>query len=409
MLSALPAYLAMSDIGFGTAAANEMTIKVAEGDRDGALEAFQSTWLFITGVSLSAVVIGTAVVWTGPVDQWLNLSQMHQAEVAATLTMLLLHVAITLQGGLIAAGFRCEGLYAKETFLSNLLRLTESSVFILAVFFGARPAQATLVFLLVRCVGTVTIRRYLIRVAPWVVFGAQHAKQKAIKDLAGPALAFMAYPLGNAMTVQGMVIAAGAMLSPATVVVLTTVRTVTNVVRQAIGIVTLSVWPELSVAYGAGNMELARRLHRYACQASFLFAAGSAAVLLFGGRWLIHVWTRGAVEVDATFFRLMLLVVVVNTLWFTSSVVPGAINKHQRMAVYFVLGSAMSLVLALVALPTWGLAGIPVALLITDILMTSVVLRNSLALLNDGIGEFFKSLVTLPRLHGWKEPLPKKP
>src|SRR3984885_3900212 len=54
ILSAIPTYLAFSDIGFGNVAANDMTMRVAAGDRDGALVTFQSTWLLISACSLAA-------------------------------------------------------------------------------------------------------------------------------------------------------------------------------------------------------------------------------------------------------------------------------------------------------------------------------------------------------------------
>jgi hypothetical protein len=41
ILSAIPAYLALSDIGFASVTANDMTMRVANGDRHGTLEVFQ--------------------------------------------------------------------------------------------------------------------------------------------------------------------------------------------------------------------------------------------------------------------------------------------------------------------------------------------------------------------------------
>lgn len=42
ILSAIPAYLSMSDLGFSQSAGNDMTARVARNDRDGALSVFQS-------------------------------------------------------------------------------------------------------------------------------------------------------------------------------------------------------------------------------------------------------------------------------------------------------------------------------------------------------------------------------
>src|ERR1700712_5296595 len=44
IVNSVPAYLAFSNIGFGSVAGNEMTMMTGRGDRDGALRVFQSCW-----------------------------------------------------------------------------------------------------------------------------------------------------------------------------------------------------------------------------------------------------------------------------------------------------------------------------------------------------------------------------
>src|SRR5437867_12754550 len=52
ILFAIPSYLSMTDLGFSQSAANDMTARVARGDKSGALTVFQS---------LSALVILSAL------------------------------------------------------------------------------------------------------------------------------------------------------------------------------------------------------------------------------------------------------------------------------------------------------------------------------------------------------------
>ena len=55
LLSTIPGYLAMSDIGFVSAAANDMTILASKNQQHQALKVFQSIWALI----LTAWLIGT--------------------------------------------------------------------------------------------------------------------------------------------------------------------------------------------------------------------------------------------------------------------------------------------------------------------------------------------------------------
>jgi len=188
----------------------------------------------------------------------------------------------------------------------------------------------------------------------------------------------------------------GIMLGPAAVVTFSTLRTVVNSALQAMGLINSTVWPEMSMAYGSGNIELARKLHRHSCQMSFWFALLAIISLAFFGEWIIRVWTMGKVTMDPLFLHLMLLVIFVNSLWFTSSIVPAAINKHKKMAVCFVVGTGLSLFLAILLVPVWHLSGIALALLATDILMMIYVVNASLKILNDQFTEFLFVVITPP-------------
>jgi len=70
ILSAIPAYLSLSDIGFSTAATNEMTMKVAQGDRAIALEVFQSIWLLISGISFITAFTLTFTAYLMPIKSF---------------------------------------------------------------------------------------------------------------------------------------------------------------------------------------------------------------------------------------------------------------------------------------------------------------------------------------------------
>src|SRR5260370_14083264 len=52
ILSAIPTYLMLSDMGFGSVAGHDMTMPVSPGHRAGALETFHITSVLITAPSL---------------------------------------------------------------------------------------------------------------------------------------------------------------------------------------------------------------------------------------------------------------------------------------------------------------------------------------------------------------------
>jgi O-antigen/teichoic acid export membrane protein len=394
IISAIPTYLALSDMGFGSVAANDMTMRVAAGDREGALKTFQSTWALILMTSAMVEILVLGVIWFLPLTRWLNLSSLGAPGVRLVLILLSAYTLLVLQTDLFTSGFRCEGNYAFGMLVNNVMRLVEFTLTVIFVARGGNPVSVATMLLVARILGTCVMSWQMVRKSPWLRFGFQHARFASIRPLVLPAVAFMAFPAGNALSVQGMVLVIGIVLGPVAVTVFSTLRTLTRFSFQITTVIAATIWPELSAAYGAQQWPAARKLHRYACQASLCFSAFSATALLFCGEWTIRVWTHGRVTFDTTLFRMLLLVIVVNSLWYTSSVVPIAANRHGKLALFYLLGAAGSLGIADLLLPHFGLTGAALALLFFELATGIYTLRRSLSMLDDSFGEFARAIFT---------------
>jgi O-antigen/teichoic acid export membrane protein len=396
LLSTLPFYFSMNDVGFADAGATEMTILVARNERATALEVFQSIWLLISVTSLLLLAVLAAVLLWAPVDNWLHITQMSPRESAIVLLLLLCQTVISQQISVLQAGFRCEGAAALGQSWNNVIRLAEL-VFMAGLVAGvSRPQTVVVATLLARLTGMVLMRMHLYRISPWLALGWQHARWAQIRRLAGAAFSFLALPLGNALKYQGIVLVVGVILGPVAVVAFTTVRTLALAAFQSMSIIHLSVWPEMSAAFGAGDLHLAKGLHRHSCRASFWLSLVSVMALFFLGGWIYRFWTHGQVELNQPLFYVLLLVIVANSLWYTSSMVPMAINRHQRTALWYLLGAGSAVALAAWLLPRWGLAGAGSALLVIDIVMLVHVLPQSLALVHDRFAEFILVVMKPP-------------
>jgi O-antigen/teichoic acid export membrane protein len=249
-----------------------------------------------------------------------------------------------------------------------------------------------------RAGGTAVMGWLMLRRTPWLHFGFRRASLSRTRRLASPAVAYMAFPAGNALSIQGMVLVIGAVLGPVAVAIFSTMRTLTRFGFQLMESVKNSLWPELSAAYGTRNWPLARKLHRLACQASLWSSLGTAAFLFFAGDRVIAIWTHRRVVPDEAALRWLLLVIVANSFWYTSSVVTVASNTHQRVAAVYLAGTAASLVFARLLLPHFGISGAAMALLGIDVMVGWYVLTQSLSALSERVGDFSASLFRWPQL-----------
>jgi len=394
LLSAVPSYLTVTNLGFGDASGSDMTLRVAAGDREGALETFQSSWALLTIISVAILIIASIAVWWIPWHEWMNLASLSDHKAAAVILVLAAYIVISQQGGVLESGYRCDGNFALGTLYATVLRLVETLFGLAVGIVTGSLLHAAETYLAVRSVGTLAYALLLRRKSPWIELRFTRASLPRIRALSAPAFGFIALPLGYAISLQGTNLMIGVIKGPIAVAAFSTLRTMTRLNFQLVTVIAWAIWPELSAAFGAGNISLARKLHRHGYQAGLLLSVFTGASLWLLGPFIYHIWIRNAVSFDRACFHVLLIVTFANALWFISSVVSMSSNAHHRLTLIFVVASAGSLVLAAVLTRRFGLAGAAMALLVTDILMIWVVLRASIRQLQDTCSGFLRALLT---------------
>jgi O-antigen/teichoic acid export membrane protein len=407
LLSAIPSYLALSDLGFGSASGSDMSMRVAAGDREGALQTFQSSWVLVTSVSLAALFFAFISVWWVPWQPLLRLSSVSNFQAATIMIVLGAYIVVCQQNGVAESGYRSDGNFATGTFWVAILRVTEAVVATAVAALGGSMLAVALTYLGIRCLGTVGYVILLYHISPWIRYGIHHARLATIRRMVAPAFGFMALPIGTSLGQQGIQLAIGVKLGPIAVVSFSTLRTLSRLNFQLISVIKNALWPELSRAFGAADISLARRLHRRACQASLGVSICGGLVLWVLGPLIYRLWIRQSIGFDATCFHVLLLVVIANSLWDTSSVIPMSVNGHFRIAVTYSVAAAFSLGIAWLLIPTLGITGAAIALLAADGWMTTLSLRTSLNYSGDTLKSFVAALFTVPRFRRTLQPSPK--
>ncbi len=397
---AAPAYLLMSDVGFSKVAGNEMTMLVARSRQHEALEVFQSVWVLVSGIAMMLAVLIFALLAIlmpgGHLESWFNLTLMSSSEASLILATLSVYVLLVLQGDLFDAGFRCEGNYALGAFLSNLVRAFEWGLVFLAIGLGAMPFVTAFALLAGRAVGVFAQRAALRRKSPWIVYGFKVATPLAVKRLALPAVAYVGFPLGNAVFIQGMVLMVGVVLGPVAVVVFSTYRTLSRMTVQLSAAIYNSVWPELSSAYSAGNLALARNLYHRMANATLWTTLVIVSLLAILGDWIISLWTDNQVAYDSSLLYLMLGVAVADALWQMSRIVLVSANRHVRSAAAYLTAAVGAILLSYILMPSVGIEGAALSLLVANLAIVPYATKGALTLLEDKLFPYVMALALPP-------------
>ena len=396
IVSSIPSTLSFANVGFGSVAGNEMSMAEAAGNREAALRSFQSCWWFICLICTTVVVVAGAALYTIPLSRYHRFEAITEADSKAVIFYLGVSVLFGQLEQLLQAAYRSIGRYPYGGFVKSMLTLAAFAAMIIPVVLGGGVRSVALVFAIANLIGTVILGIMVKRDVPWIEFGFRHASWAEIRRITGPALAFMGFPIGNALNLQGTLMAVGYVLGPTDVVIFGTARTVSRVALQMVQMVNSTFEPELSLSFGAGNIPLVRTLHRRACQLALLIAVAIVLAMITVGPWFLHHWTAGHVPPSRSLLSILLLVVIAYSLWSTSSTLITSTNQHQRLAGWYILGTSITVCVTYLLARRFGLFGAAWSLLVSEAFMNAYVLPQSLRIAQDTFPAFLRGLTAYP-------------
>ena len=396
VLTAIPAYLMLGDLGFTSATINEMTMQVARDDRQGALQTFQSSNAMLGLMCGVMAVVGGLFAGFAPMADWFGFVHLDNSDAATVIALQIGLIVVGIQVGLINAGFVCEGAYGLGTALMAGISLTNFCLLAAMAVAGFGPVGAAAVLIIGELAGLIVMRLVLRRVAPWLKFGVTHASRRGVRQLFKPALGFVVYSVGQALNVQGVLLVVGAALGPAAVTAFNTMRMMTRFVNTLLTAYYGTVRPEISIAYGRGDMDLIRRLHAMACQVAIWLAVVAAIGYAAIGDWILGLWTHGQVALDPWLFAGLIAAMLFYALWFASSMVFYGTSRHHGLAWMLVAANAASVALAYVLLDLVGLAGAGLAAAAAELTMLAYVVWRTLRMLDESLAQWLRSVLPPP-------------
>lgn len=393
LVSTIPGYLAVSDLGLSSAIGNDMAMSTARGDRGAAITAFQSIGLAIAGLGAITLIVAVLLALLLPLGAWLGTKLIVGRDLTVLIALLIAQVWLGQQSGVLQAGLRCEGYYVAGNVSWQLLRLAEFGALAAAAFEGGGPIAAAAAMLLVR-VGYIFVTIALLRLwVPWLRLGISAVRRDTIMQLLRPGLMFLAFPLAGALNVQTPLLLAGMLLGPEAVVAFSTARTLTRSLQQLSNVCGHTVWAEVSHAFGAQNTFVVSRLYRMAVAATVWLSVTGASALALVGPFLYRIWTHRIITLDPALLDVLLLAALAHAIWLSASVVLTATNRHSGLATRYFVINLVLVPLTWLAAELDGLRGVAIALAVCEIAVVTYVLPASLRLVGDHWSDLARSLI----------------
>lgn len=399
MLFTLPSFLSLSDLGFGSTSATQMTMRVAQGQFAEAAVIFQSAWLTMLCLSsvlcLSAGVIGALL----PAGAFPSTDAASADELRYALWLLIGYSWIGLQGWMIIGVLRANGDFAIGTFTMAIVVLVEGGVIATSVALGGSIVLASGLYLLLRSFGVFALILQAKRRASWLELGFEKVNLEEIRRLCAPSVASMVIPMSLAGVLQGTALVVGIGAGPLHVAAFTAIRTLTRSGVQIGSLVCNAIAPEVSASYARNERGRLVKLYGLTLAYSAAVLGPAFFFLYFFGERFIELWSRGTIQVSHSVILVMTLVMLLHGLWYPVSNLLQAINHQRYYAYRYLLLSIISVFLAYPLADRFGALGGAISMLLLESAMFVVISRLAnkvLARPAEVRGLIFRLFITTP-------------
>ncbi|MFN3515967.1 MAG: lipopolysaccharide biosynthesis protein [Novosphingobium sp.] len=375
MLMAMPALLAMGDLGFASASTVRMTMEVARGERAQARTTICSaTQIVAVACGLVLLLVGGLVLFL-PADLLLEVPETSATDLRIAMAALAGYACVIMFSALLQGVYRSNERFALGTFLSTVTTLLENGLLILAVFFNQGIAVAALALFLGRSLGFAIMFTVAAMLRTGVLPSFFGGSAEVRRALLGPALAAMAIPLANALLLQGTVAALGLVAGAALVPAFAAARTLSRIGLQGSQILTTALMPEFGAAAALGRHHSVRRMFVTVLGTAMAIAVPFALLLALAGPTIVRVWSNNQLDASAGLMLAIAASALFGGIWNPLSNLILAINRQVEFAIAYAILAACGVGFTILFGRMLGNTAAAAALAIVDFAMLLVVGR----------------------------------
>lgn len=387
-LSIIPSVLAVSDLGFGSAAANAFVISYNAGKEKEAADILKTSILSISGLIFFSILISSCVLFALYFFHVFDKSLIPPLESIIALLFLL------------SARFACFYEQLFEGVFRSVHKAATSTNFVtfqglLCVLIGALClllGYGVVGFSVGQFIGALLFNAIFIKCALYVLPELPKGdwiKDKA-KDILKTGMGFMLTPIWQSIYMQGSTFVVRVVLGPYYVTIFNTVRTVSRSLTSVYLIIYGSIFPELQIAYGKGDLKLMKSIYIYSVRFAFSASLIGFVFLAIWGLPIYNWWTQYQLSFPGYMWDVFMAGIVFNALWWIASVIFRAINQPYYLSFCGLASSAFSILLSFILAKLYGLVGAAIGFLMMDVLMTLLVFPKANKIVGLQLLDLFK-------------------
>lgn len=378
-LTSFVAYLSLMDLGGQIYIVNRLTQAFALRD----IKLFRQILHTGLAVFLMIPLIGLAVFITVILlvtpETFLNLSQTSHQTVVWILVILGIQFVVSLPQGILLGVYRAVGTLPRGVMLGNLIQFLQFGFVAIGLWLGIGTVGIAVLqvlpFPIVTILATVELNRRFPEFSFWSL---TESRMPLAKSFIKPSLHFFVIQIGQALSVQGMILIVSMLLGAAQVVLFSTLRTMVHVLKQMLGLIIHTAWPEITRLDTHGNRDRLFFLFRVIFRSTLVLTGLSMIFFHFLGQAVYDFWMGGQVEYSRELMDLLLIYIFLQVFWTACGNILMAVNNHQKMAKIVSIASAATIGTAYVGGLFYGLYGVILGMIASDLLLAGWIIPHLL-------------------------------
>lgn len=215
--------------------------------------------------------------------------------------------------------------------------------------------------------------------------------KEELKAITNKGFGFLLTPVWQSIYFQGTTLIVRIVLGAESVAVFNTARTLSRSINQIFAMINISVLPELQFEIGSGNFLKAAKLFRISVLSVLIMSVVGSLLLSVFGVGFYELWTNQSLYLPGTMWNIFVLGIIFNSIWFTSGLMFTANNEPYRLSVFGLLYSFISIILTYFLSIHFGIIGATAGSVSLEVLMAVTILPMACKQLNITVFEFCKT------------------
>lgn len=340
LISAVVSYLTLVDFGGQLFIINKLTIHAAKEDWLGYQQTFQSILVLYVVVPLTVLILFFGLLYLG----WAVVPNISAEASVTTIRLaagvMAAQVLASLLQGILVGVYRTLNELPRSLMLTNGMLLAQLVFQVIALvagggFIGVALAAFIPVIGLSIYVAIDLPRRF----SHIDFFSLSHVTLRIIPSLFAPSLYFFLIQFSYSLSMNGPILVMGYLSNATTLVLFHSARTMVNLIKQTVSLLSHTLAPEFTRLDATGKIEGVARVFGIVANSSLLVGGVFVVGLSWLGEDLFKLWLGTTVPYDPTLVYLLLSAALISIYIYSAINLIMAVNSHHTLSVVMLINS----------------------------------------------------------------------